>query len=209
MIHQNQPLLTAGRPLSDAKAAMVMIHGRGASAESILSLADEFKQPEFAYLAPQAAGNTWYPQRFIAPVEQNEPYLSSALQRVGEVIAHIEQNGISAEKIILLGFSQGACLAVEYAARHAKKYGGVAVLSGGLIGEKVKPENYTGNFEQTPIFLGCSDEDFHVPAERVRESTMILRQMGASVTQRLYPEMGHTINQDEMNTVRQMMINLG
>lgn len=209
MIHQNQPLLTAGRPLSDAKAAMVMIHGRGASAESILSLADEFKQPEFAYLAPQAAGNTWYPQRFIAPVEQNEPYLSSALQRVGEVIAHIEQNGISAEKIILLGFSQGACLAVEYAARHAKKYGGVAVLSGGLIGEKVKPENYTGNFEQTPIFLGCSDEDFHVPAERVRESTMVLRQMGASVTQRLYPEMGHTINQDEMNTVRQMMINLG
>lgn len=208
MIHQNQPILTAGKPLAEASAAMVMIHGRGATAESILILAEEFEQPDFAYLAPQAAGNTWYPQRFIAPVAQNEPYLSSALQRVGEVMTHLEQHGIPAEKIILLGFSQGACLAVEYAARHAKKYGGVAVLSGGLIGEKVKPETYTGSFEQTPIFLGCSTEDFHVPAERVRESTIILQQMGAQVTERLYPDLGHTINQDEIHAVQQMMSNL-
>ncbi|MBZ0307914.1 MAG: dienelactone hydrolase family protein [Anaerolineae bacterium] len=209
MIHQNQPILTAGKPLTEASAAMIMIHGRGASAESILTLADEFQQPDFAYLAPQAAENTWYPQRFIVPVEQNEPYLSSALQRVGEVIAHLEQHGIPAEKIILLGFSQGACLAVEYAARHAKKYGGVAVLSGGLIGEKVTRDHYMGNFEQTPIFLGCSDQDFHVPAKRVHESTLILQQMGADVTERLYPDLGHTINQDEIEAVQQMMIRAG
>ncbi|KAB2905305.1 MAG: phospholipase [Anaerolineae bacterium] len=205
MIHQNQPLLAAGKPLSDASAAMIMVHGRGASAESILSLASEFDLPEFAYLAPQAAGYTWYPQRFIAPTAQNEPHLSSALQRVGEVVVQIEQHGIPAEKIILLGFSQGACLVVEYAARNAKRWGGVAVLSGGLIGDKVTLENYTGSLDGTPAFLGCSDPDFHIPAERVRESTHILRQLSADVTERLYPNLGHTINQDEVDFVRQMM----
>lgn len=205
MIHQNQPILAAGKPLSDASAAMIMVHGRGASAESILSLAPEFDLPEFAYLAPQAAGYTWYPQRFIVPTAQNEPHLSSALQRVGEVVVQIEQHGIPAEKIILLGFSQGACLVVEYAARNAKRWGGVAVLSGGLIGDKVTLENYTGSLDGTPAFLGCSDPDFHIPVERVRESTHILRQLSADVTERLYPNLGHTINQDEVDFVRQMM----
>lgn len=205
MIHQNQPILAAGKPLSEASAVMIMVHGRGASAESILSLASEFDQPEFAYLAPQAAGYTWYPQRFIAPTEQNEPHLSSALQRISEVVVQVEQHGIPAEKIILLGFSQGACLAVEYAARNAKRWGGVAVLSGGLIGDKVTLENYTGSLDGTPAFLGCSDPDFHIPVERVRESTHILRQLSADVTERLYPNLGHTINQDEVDFVRQMM----
>lgn len=208
MIHQNQPILAAGKPLAEAKAAMVMIHGRGASAESILSLSQEFQQPDFAYFAPQAAGSTWYPQRFIVPVEENEPYLSSALQRVGEVVAHLQENGFPTEKIVLLGFSQGACLAVEYAARSAQKYGGVAVLSGGLIGDKVAVENYNGNFDGTPIFLGCSDVDFHIPVERVHESTRILQELGATVTERIYPNMGHTVNQDEVDFVRQMMANL-
>lgn len=205
MIHQNQPILAAGKPLSEASAVMIMVHGRGASAESILSLASEFDQPEFAYLAPQAAGYTWYPQRFIAPTEQNEPHLSSALQRISEVVVQVEQHGIPTEKIILLGFSQGACLAVEYAARNAKRWGGVAVLSGGLIGDKVTLENYTGSLDGTPAFLGCSDPDFHIPVERVRESTHILRQLSADVTERLYPNLGHTINQDEVDFVRQMM----
>lgn len=209
MLHQTQPILAAGQPLAEAQAAMVMIHGRGASAESILTLADEFDGENFAYLAPQAAGGAWYPNRFIVPVEQNEPYLSSALQRVGEVVNHLESNGIPAEKIILLGFSQGACLALEYAARNPKKYGGVAVLSGGLIGDKVSLENYSGDFAGTPIFLGCSDVDFHIPLERVHESTRILQQMGANVTERIYPNMGHTVNTDEIAFVQQMMSTVG
>ncbi len=209
MLHQTQPILAAGQPLAEAQAAMVMIHGRGASAESILTLADEFDGENFAYLAPQAAGGAWYPQRFIVPVEQNEPYLSSALLRVGEVVNHLESNGIPAEKIILLGFSQGACLALEYAARNPKKYGGIAVLSGGLIGDKVSLENYPGDFAGTPIFLGCSDVDFHIPLERVHESTRILQQMGANVTERIYPNMGHTVNADEIAFVQQMMAAVG
>lgn len=184
---------------------MILLHGRGANAQSILSLADELQAPEFVYLAPQAAGDTWYPYRFLEPLERNEPYLSSALGTVGDVIAQLGEHGISPERIILLGFSQGACLALEYAARNARRYGGVVGLSGGLIGPDDAPRNYPGSLEGTPVFLGCSTTDSHIPMQRVLESARILRGLGGAVTERLYPNMGHTINDDEIAFVREMM----
>jgi phospholipase/carboxylesterase/glyoxalase family protein len=204
-IHQGQPIKTAGQPLDTALAAMVMVHGRGATAESILSLVAELDHPEFAYLAPQAAGNTWYPNGFMTPLAGNEPYLSSALAALAAVLAKINEAGIPPERTMLLGFSQGACLAVEFAARHARRYGGVVGLSGGLIGPADTPRDYSGSLEGTPIFLGCSDVDFHIPKERVSHSAEVLRRLGGHVTDRLYPGMGHTINQDEIDFVRAMM----
>lgn len=204
-IHQGQPIRTAGQPLDTARAAMVMVHGRGATAESILSLAAELQHPEFAYLAPQAAGNTWYPNGFMTPLAGNEPYLSSALAVLADLLARITQAGIPPERTMLLGFSQGACLSVEFAARQARRYGGVVGLSGGLIGPDGTPRDYPGSFEGTPVFLGCSDVDFHIPKERVSLSAKVLRHLGGNVTERLYPGMGHTINQDEIDFVRGMM----
>lgn len=203
--HQGQPVLTAGEPLERAQAAMIMVHGRGATAESILTLADELAQPGFVYLAPQARGYTWYPNSFLAPIPSNEPGISSGLAVLANLVDHLARAGIPAEQIILLGFSQGACLSLEYAARHARRYGGVAGLSGGLIGPDGTPRDYTGSLAGTPIFLGCSDVDFHIPKERVEHSAEVLRQLGGDVTMRLYPNMGHTVNQDEINFVRQMM----
>lgn len=203
--HQAQPVLTAGQSLEQAGAAMVMIHGRGATAESILSLAAEFDRPEFAYLAPQAAANAWYPQRFIAPIQSNQPYLSSALAKVEAILARLAGHGISAEQTILLGFSQGACLAVEFAARNPRRYGGVVALSGGLIGPLGKTFDYSGSLEGTPVFVGCSDTDFHIPVERVHETADVLAGLGGRVTKRIYPGMGHTVNADEIEQVRQMM----
>jgi predicted esterase len=184
---------------------MLMVHGRGARAEDILSLSDLFDQPEFAYLAPQAAQNTWYPNRFLVPLEQNEPWLSSALKFVGGVLQQIIDAGIPNDRTVLLGFSQGACLALEFAARNARRYGGVVGLSGALIGPDDAPRDYEGSLAGTPVFLGCSDDDFHVPGERVDETAHILRRLGGNVTQRLYPGMGHTINQDEINFVHEIM----
>lgn len=205
-IHQGQPVLATGKPLDQAQAAMILLHGRGATAESILTLANEFEMPDFAYLAPQAAGYQWYPQRFIMPLEANEPYLSSALDTVGQVVEAVTAAGIPAEKVIILGFSQGACLAVEYVARNAQRYGGAVAYSGGLIGEQITERaEYTGDLAHTPIFLGCSDVDFHIPLERVQESTAQLRALGAEVTERIYPGMGHTVNTDEIQFVRGMM----
>jgi predicted esterase len=195
----------AGEPLSRTRAAMLMVHGRGASAEDILSLANELSVPEFAFLAPQAAENTWYPNRFLAPIEQNEPWLSSALEFVGEVLNRITTAGIPYERTILLGFSQGACLALEFSARNARRYGGVAGLSGALIGPDDTPRNYPGSLGGTPLFLGCSDVDFHVPKERVDRTAEVMKKLGGEVTERLYPNMDHTINQDEITFVRQMM----
>ena len=182
-----------------------MVHGRGARAEDILSLVDELAQPGFAYLAPQAADNTWYPNRFTAPISGNEPWLSSALAFVGEVFDQIIQAGLLPERIMLLGFSQGACLTLEYAARNARQYGGVVGLSGALIGPDDTPRDYKGSLEGTPVFLGCSDVDFHVPKERVQQTADVFRQLGGEVTERLYPDMDHTINQDEIDFVRSMM----
>ncbi|MBN1218046.1 MAG: dienelactone hydrolase family protein [Anaerolineae bacterium] len=203
--HRGQPVLTAGVPLPQAQAAMILVHGRGATAASILSLAQEFDQPDFAYLAPQAAGNTWYPFSFLAPLAQNEPHLSSALSLLANLVDRLAEDGFPSDKVMLVGFSQGACLSLEFVARHARWYGGVAGLSGGLIGPDGSPRNYTGLLTGTPIFLGCSDVDFHIPRERIRHSTEVLRKLGGDVTERLYPGMGHTVNEDELDFVRGMM----
>ncbi len=206
--HQGQPVLTAGEPLDHAQAAMVMIHGRGADAPGILMLANEFEPSGFAYLAPQAADNTWYPNRFLAPIPSNEPWLSSALTAVADVLAQVAKAGLPPERTLLLGFSQGACLTLEFAARNAQRYGGVAGLSGGLIGPDGAPRDYAGSLDGTPIFLGCSDVDFHVPKERVHHTAEVLQRLGGDVTVRLYPNMDHTINQDETEFVRGMMLAL-
>src|SRR5574341_2652647 len=203
--HHGQPILAAGEPLDHAHAAMVMIHGRGATAESILALADEFDQPGFAYLAPRAAGGTWYPNRFLAPTASNEPWLSSALATVDRVVNKVVAAGIPHERLIILGFSQGACLALEYAARNARRYGGVVGLSGGLIGADDEPRHDNGNFAGTPIFLGCSEVDFHIPQYRLEHAEKILADLDGSVTLRLYPNMDHAVNQDEIESVRGMM----
>ena len=203
--HQGQPVRISGEPVSRARAAMLMIHGRGASADDILSLSKEFDQPEFAYFAPQAAGNTWYPNRFLVPLTENEPWLSSALAFVEEVLAEITNAGIPAEQIMLLGFSQGACLALEFAARNGRRYGGIIGLSGALIGPDDTPREYKGSLAGTPVFLGCSDVDFHVPKERVDQTAEVMKSLGGEVTERLYPNMGHTVNQDEIDFVRGMM----
>jgi phospholipase/carboxylesterase len=168
-------------------------------------LADQLDQPGFAYFAPQAAENTWYPNRFLVPLSENEPWLSSALGFVKEVFDQIVDAGISPEHIILLGFSQGACLTLEFAARNARRYGGVVGLSGALIGPDDTPRDYTGSLAGTPVFLGCSDVDFHVPKERVQETAEVMRHLGGDVTMRLYPNMDHTVNQDEIDVVQGMM----
>jgi len=203
--HRSQPVRSTGEALSHARAAMLMIHGRGARAEDILSLTDQFVQPGFAYLAPQAADSTWYPNRFLVPLEENEPWLSSALELVGDVLKQIVAAGIPAERTILLGFSQGACLTLEFAARNARQYGGIVGLSGALIGPDNTPRDYPGSLAGTLVFLGCSDVDFHVPKERVNETAEVMRRMGGKVTERLYPNLDHTINQDEIEFVRGIM----
>ena len=202
--HQGQPVLAAGESLPQARAAMLMIHGRGATAESILSLAEEFDLHGFAYLAPQAATGTWYPNRFLEPTARNEPWLSSALAVVDNVAAMIATAGIPHERLIILGFSQGACLALEYAARHGRRYGGLVGLSGGLIGAEGEPRRDQGALAGTPVFLGCSEVDFHVPQARVQHAADTLRALGGEVTMRLYPSMEHTVNADEIEAVRQM-----
>jgi Predicted esterase len=203
--HQGQPVIAAGAPLGRAKAAMVMLHGRGASAENILMLVDGFDVGDFAYLAPQASGGTWYPNSFLAPIPSNEPGISSGLQAIDDVIVTIRAAGIPDDHIMLLGFSQGACLSLEYSARNPRRFGGICGLSGGLIGPDDTPRDYPGSFNRTPVFLGCSDVDFHIPAARVQLTADVLERMDADVTMRLYPAMGHLVNEDEANHVRRMM----
>jgi predicted esterase len=198
-------LLTAGAPLQSARAAAVMVHGRGASAEDILSLGAEFGQDDVAYLAPQAAGHSWYPYSFLAPLSQNEPHLSNALAMVGATFAHLAQHGFTPERIALIGFSQGGCLALEYAARNARRFGAVAGLSAGLIGPPGTPRDYAGSLAGTPAFLGCSDIDGHIPLARVHETRDVLIRMGATVTERIYPGMGHTVNADEIAAVTALL----
>jgi predicted esterase len=183
---------------------MILVHGRGASAEDIMTIGAELLHPGFAYLAPQAAGNAWYPNPFTAPIETNEPYLSSALEVLENLLAKVEAH-IPAQRVILLGFSQGACLTLEFAARHARRYGGVVGLSGGLIGPDGTPRDYPGSFDGTPVFLGCSDIDPHIRKDRVLEAAEVFRRMNAKVTVRLYPGMGHTVNEDEIEAVREIV----
>jgi len=204
-IHQGQPVLHAGAKLEEAKAVMIMIHGRGASAQDIIGLSQDLSEPNIAYVAPQAYGNQWYPYPFMQPIASNEPYLSSALARVGELVAQVGEAGIPAERVLLLGFSQGACLASEYTARNAKRYGGLIVFSGGLIGPDGTPRDYPGSLDGTPVFIGCSDVDGHIPKARVQLTAEVLRKLGGDVTERFYPGMGHTINDDEINEARKIM----
>jgi phospholipase/carboxylesterase len=203
--HQGQRVLAVGEPLASARFAMIMVHGRGADAQDILSLAPQLARPGFAYRAPEAAGNTWYPNSFLAPIASNEPYLSSALALLDALVAQIAAAGVPLERTLLLGFSQGACLTLEYAARHARRYGGVVGWTGGLIGPDDTPRDYTGSLAGTPVFLGCSDVDFHVPKPRVDLTAELLQRLGGEVTERIYPNMGHTVNQDEIDFVREMM----
>ncbi|MHB8613095.1 MAG: alpha/beta hydrolase [Candidatus Dormibacteraceae bacterium] len=199
--HRGMPVLEAGEKLGKARAAMILAHGRGASAEDIMTIAAEVTHPGFAYLAPRASGSAWFPKPFTAPVESNEPYLSSALEVLETLLARVEET-IPAERVILLGFSQGACLTLEFAARHARRYGGVVGLSGGLIGPDGMPRDYPGDFDGTPAFLGCSDVDPYIGRDRALEAADVYKRMGARVTARLYPGMGHTVNQDEIDSVR-------
>jgi len=204
-LHQGQPIECQGLPLSEAKAAMIMIHGRGAGAGGMIPYIHHFESEGFAYLIPSAADLTWYPERFLVPRERNEPKLSSALSLIGELLKEVAEAGIPAEKTVLLGFSQGACLALEYAARHPQKLGGLVAWSGGLIGADDELTGYTGSLNGTPVFMGCSDIDFHVPVARVYQSAEILHGLGAEVDARIYPKMGHVVNLDEVKAVNTMM----
>jgi predicted esterase len=158
-----------------------------------------------AQLAPQAAGNTWYPYSFLSPIERNEPGLSSALQVVGDLVAQVEAAGIPAQKIIIGGFSQGACLASEFVARNPRRYGGLLVFSGGLIGPLEMLPTYSGSLAGTPVFVGCSDVDFHIPLQRVEETAAVLAELGGAVTKKIYPGMGHTIIQDELDQAQKIV----
>ena len=203
-MHTKQ-FITAGKNLEDASRVLIMVHGRGGSAEDILSLSDYLDVKDFALLAPQATGHSWYPYSFLAVPSQNEPWLSSALDLLNDVVNDVVSKGISKENIYFLGFSQGACLTLEFVTRHAAKYGGVAAFTGGLIGDKIYPENYTGDFSGTPVFIGTSDPDPHVPVERVNESAAILEKMNAFVTKKIYKDMGHTVSKDELSTVNKII----
>jgi predicted esterase len=194
-----------GLPPEQARRSVILVHGRGASADDMLGLAREFQTNDVAYLAPQAAGNTWYPHSFLSPIEQNEPWLTSALDVVARLVSTLGERGIPADRIAIMGFSQGACLSLEFAARHAKRFAAIVGLSGGLIGAPGTPRGYTGAFEGTPVFLGCSDVDPHIPLERVHESAEVFRSMGAAVDERIYPRMGHMVNADEIKAVRLLL----
>jgi phospholipase/carboxylesterase len=206
--HEGRNILMAGEELLQARAAMLMIHGRGVSARDILGLYTELQPRKFVYLAPQAAGSSWYPRSFLAPLASNEPELSSALAVIGNTLARLKEAGIPEERVILLGFSQGACLVLEFAARNARRYGGVVGLSGGVIGPKDMPRNYSGSLAGTPIILGCSDRDPHIPKERVDFTEEIFQELDGAVTKRIYPNMGHTVNDEEVDLVNAMMKHL-
>ncbi|HUF40268.1 MAG TPA: dienelactone hydrolase family protein [Anaerolineales bacterium] len=199
-------VLAAGPPVAEAEAVMVLMHGRGASADDIMGIAGLLEVPGFAYLAPQAAGNAWYPMPFTDPLEENEPYLSRSLEVIAGILGHLEvAGGPGADRTILLGFSQGACLALEFAARNPRRYGGLVGLSGGLIGPDGLERDAVGSLEGTPVFLGCSDVDPWIPAGRVQYTTDYLERIGGKVDLRIYPGMGHTIVGDELGAVRGMM----
>jgi len=199
--HGAARILATGDDITSADAAMIMLHGRGATAEGILDLAQYFKTERIAYLAPQAAGSVWYPYSFLTPEKHNEPGLSSALQAVSDIVDHVVHSGIPEEKIMIMGFSQGACLALEWGARTARNLSAVFGLSGGLIGESVNRLKYPGRFKNTFVFLGCSDIDAHIPKERVIESARVFESMGARVFTKLYPNMAHTVSQDEIDVI--------
>lgn len=197
---------TKGLPLGQAKKVIIMIHGRGSTAESMLSLVPHLSLTDYSIFAPQAKGNTWYPFGFMATDEGNFHSLESSLRQIEDAIGSILSAGIHSDHIYLLGFSQGACLSLEFAARHARKWGGVIAFTGGLIGEQLKPERYSGDFEGTPIFIGSSNRDFHVPSGRIQESASLLREMGAQVTVTLFDDPDHTIRTEEKDWVNREIL---
>ncbi|HUG12844.1 MAG TPA: dienelactone hydrolase family protein [Opitutaceae bacterium] len=206
-IHEGLPILRGGADFDNASAAIVLVHGRGGSAEDMMGLGEELiaGAAGVALLAPQAAGGTWYPQRFLAPLEQNEPHLSSALGVVGAAIESLAARSIPRERVLLVGFSQGACLALEFAARNPARFGGVVGLSGALIGPAGIERELGGSLQGVPVFLGCGDLDSHIPVAGVRESAAVFRKLGADVTECIYPRMPHTVNEDEIATVRTLV----
>lgn len=203
--HGVEPVVAAGAPLGTSPVVMIMVHGRNAAPANILDLVPSFERPDITYLAPAAAGRTWYPYSFMAEREKNEPGLSSGLWVLEHLVQDVVARGIRKDHVILLGFSQGACLTAEFAVRHADRYGGVIAYSGGMIGEPGTTWDYPGSFSRTPVFLGCSDVDAHVPKTRVDESAAVFARMGAEVTERIYPGMGHTVNDDEIAFARSLM----
>jgi predicted esterase len=198
-------VLRGGPSPRAARLSLILVHGRGASAEDIVGIGTEIGLADIAFVAPTAPGNTWYPRSFLAPLDENEPHLSTALAIVGSLVADLEGQGVPHERIGLLGFSQGACLSLEFAARHARRYAAVVGLSGGLIGPPDTPRDYPGSLAGTPVFLGCSDVDAHIPLARVHESAAVLRRLGADVTERIYPGMAHTVSLDEIEVVRTLV----
>ncbi len=207
--HAGQPVLTAGPPPDGARAAAVLVHGRGASAHDILGLAAEIDLTDVAWLAPQAAGGSWYPLSFLAPLEDNQPGLDSGLAALDRLVGELAGAGLGAERLALIGFSQGACLTAEYAARRPRRYGAVAALTGGLVGPPGTPREYGGSLAGTPVFLGAADPDPHVPWPRVVETARVLAGMGAVVELRRYPGLPHAINEDQIGAVRRLLAGLG
>lgn len=205
--HAGQRVMSVGAPIDTARAAMIMVHGRNAGPENILELSGVLDRAEFAYLGPAASGGTWYPYSFMAPRQQNEPGISSGLLVIESLVTDLIGRGFPPHKIMLLGFSQGACLTSEFSVRHPRRYGGVMALSGGLIGPPgtTWDDVVTTALDGTPVFLGCSDVDPHIPAQRVLESEAVFRRLGASVTRKLYPGMGHTVSGDEIDIVQGVM----
>jgi len=200
-------IYTAGTELREAEKVLILIHGRGGIAKEFLSLADHLNTPDFAILAPQATDFTWYPNSFLAAVAQNEPAYSSALKVLEELLEDIKETGIASENIYFAGFSQGACLTLEFVTRNAQRFGGVAAFTGGLIGDKINTENYSGDFNGTPIFIGTGNPDPHVPVERVEESVEILREMNAKAEVKIYENKPHSISEDELKLANQFVFN--
>ena len=205
--HKGQPVLRGGAPVPGARVALVLVHGRGASADDIYSLGEEIAAgiPGVALLAPQAAGSTWYPQRFLFPVEQNEPYLGSALSVIGGLVEEVVSGGVALERVVLVGFSQGACLSLEFASRNPRRYGGIMGLSGALIGTPGGPRLLRKGLDGTPVYLGCSDRDAHIPLASVEESATVLAGQGAAVTKSIFPGMGHIVNGEELGFMHQLV----
>ncbi|WP_306056851.1 alpha/beta hydrolase [Natronococcus wangiae] len=207
--HANQPIERAGAALEDAAAAMILVHGRGARAQGMLGLANEIGRDDVAYFAPQAQRGSWYPNSFLADLESNQPHLDSALGLVGGAVEDVTSDGdgqgVPLERTILLGFSQGGCLATEYAARNADRYGGVVALSGGLIGPEGTPREYDGSMEGTPVFVGCGDRDQHIPVDRVEETARVFEDLEADVEKRIYEGVGHAVLEDELEYVRELV----
>ncbi len=199
MIIHNEPVAFAGKPLREAKKVLIMVHGRGDNAQNFVQLSSEFYANDFAFAAPQAIGNTWYPYSFMMPPEKNEPHLSMSLSAISELTHNLHGLGFKPGQLYFAGFSQGACLTLEYTARNARKYGGIIAFTGGLLGDEINVGKYSGDFAGTSVFIGASDHDPHVPEERVHESARVFTEMAAKVTKKIYPGMGHTINQDEIN----------